>query len=143
MRQCKNRLAKLLTFLDRILYEKLYRCWDCALGLSGAAFAEGTTEEKKKTETAAATTTETAAATDTATGGAEAFKKECKAGEAYRKIWIEYGNDAGEKCKVNYVRDQEPVRVLWSAENDPNYCLDKAKGLVEGTLSAFKCVEFQ
>ncbi|NRA66256.1 MAG: hypothetical protein HRU19_17350 [Pseudobacteriovorax sp.] len=66
---------------------------------------------------------------------------ECKLPDAYRKIWIEYGTSAGDNCEVHYQRDQNPAKVLWTAAKDPNYCIDKAKNLIENTLSSFTCAE--
>lgn len=67
------------------------------------------------------------------TTGLPEMKTECKGGSVTRHIWISYENTAGEGCKVHYTKPDEnaPEKVLWTAQNDPNFCQDKAKAFIE------------
>lgn len=117
------------------------------MGLTGMGFAASDSDaESKASQSKAKMGTMTAANQMETSETSSAYPEmptECKAGDSYRKVWIEYGNSEGQKCKVNYIKDQEPAKVLWTAENDPDYCVNKAKGLINETLSGFKCSESQ
>ena len=110
---------------------------------SAAESDVGDTEAKDEVEDEA--TSETAEASETpATKDSSdhpSLATECKLPDAYRKVWIEYGSTSGDNCQVHYIRDKEPAKVLWTAANDPGFCVEKAKGLISGTLSTFTCTE--
>ncbi len=115
------------------------------LGFTGLGLAAADKVEKKAGENESVTGTTTAAnqvgEMEEAASNYPQMPTECKAGEAYRKVWIEYGNAQGQKCKVNYIKDQQPAKILWTAENDPDFCVTKAKGLINETLAGFNCTE--
>jgi len=55
----------------------------------------------------------------------------CTHGDATRVITIVYDNpETGTACEVSYKKDSG-TQVLWSANNDRDYCLGKAQAFVE------------
>lgn len=94
-----------------------------ALGLSSAALAQN----QAPMETAANTPSPKEATQP------PSLTTECVAGSVTRKIWISYESQSGDNCKVHYEKPQEngPEKVLWSAQQDPNFCQQKAQQLIE------------
>ncbi|MFW7381448.1 MAG: hypothetical protein ACOH5I_21745 [Oligoflexus sp.] len=51
-----------------------------------------------------------------------------------RKVWITYGNDQGHDCEVHYAKETEDPgnkQVLWKAQQNPEYCQEKAQFMVD------------
>ena len=60
-------------------------------------------------------------------------KYQCTYGELQRRVEIAHEPGVEVPCSVHYYKDSEmpgEQQVLWSADNDPNYCRDKALDLV-------------
>ncbi len=68
----------------------------------------------------------------------------CRHGDDVREIHIERDGDAPVPCQVIYKKltEGEADQTLWNAENDPNYCEDKARGFIEKQTGwGWTCVE--
>jgi hypothetical protein len=68
----------------------------------------------------------------------------CSNGNLVREVHVRHTTSNPVPCNVVYKKQTEGVedQVLWNAENDEAYCIDKAKGLV-ATLesSGWVCTE--
>ncbi len=76
--------------------------------------------------------------------GAFANSWSCRHNDNVREIHIETPSSASVPCSVVYRKLTEGVedRVLWTAENDASYCLEKAQGLVDKQTGwGWTCVE--
>ena len=64
--------------------------------------------------------------------GAYADSWSCSRGNDVREIHIELTTSSPVPCHVVYKKQTEGVddKILWSANNDDNYCEEKAQGLV-------------
>ncbi|MEO1244162.1 MAG: hypothetical protein AAFX56_00645 [Pseudomonadota bacterium] len=63
----------------------------------------------------------------------EAGKYQCSYGDMQRRVEIASEPGVEVPCSVHYFKDTEmpgEQQVLWSADNDPAYCRDKATELV-------------
>lgn len=90
--------------------------------------------------------TGTQVAAKQAESGLPTLNTSCVAGALTRNIWISYENQRGENCKVHYEKPQEnaPSKVLWSAQQDPQFCQRKAKELIEKQKGwSFECTSKQ
>ena len=68
----------------------------------------------------------------------------CRHDNDVREIHIVQETDAAVPCSVVYKKLTEGVedQVLWTANNDANYCQDKAQGLVDKQVGwGWTCVE--
>ncbi len=68
----------------------------------------------------------------------------CRHGDDVREIHIQRATSAPVPCSVVYKKLTEGVedQVLWTAENDVNYCDEKARAFVEKQASwGWTCVE--
>lgn len=76
--------------------------------------------------------------------GAFADSWSCRHDDNVREIHIETPTSDTVPCSVVYRKLTEGMedRVLWTAENDASYCLEKAQGLVDKQASwGWTCVE--
>lgn len=111
--------------------KKLAQTLAFALTLTAPVWADEAEENSSAQE-------EKAVETDSAQGGLDSKETSCTQGsgsqQLVRKVWITYGNDEGHDCKVNYAKETEDPgnnQVLWTAQQDPNYCVEKAQHMVE------------
>ena len=98
-----------------------------SLSFSGISLAQDQGTQGQTTAAATQTTTTTESAMP-------ALKTECKGGNLTRVIWVSYESaTTGEGCKVHYSKPDENVeeKVLWSAQQVPNFCQEKAKAFIE------------
>lgn len=68
----------------------------------------------------------------------------CRHDNDVREIHIVHEAEADVPCSVVYKKLTEGVedQVLWTANNDANYCLEKAQGLVDKQIGwGWTCVE--
>jgi len=68
----------------------------------------------------------------------------CRHDNDVREVHIVQETDAAVPCSVVYKKLTEGVedQVLWTANNDANYCLEKAQGLVDKQTGwGWTCVE--
>ena len=65
---------------------------------------------------------------------AAAMKFRCEFNGMTRRVEVDGTNGQPLPCTVNYYKDTEApgvVSALWSAQNDANYCADKAQAFVQ------------
>jgi len=68
----------------------------------------------------------------------------CSSSDLVREVVIEYPEGGSVPCNVNYKKQTEGFedQVLWSAENDEAYCIEKARELVANLESwGWVCLE--
>lgn len=99
------------------------RVWGLALGLLCLAGSSPLLADEKSMPEASSTSA--------AAAGSETV---CKNGSMVRRVKV--GSDEGQgSCKVSYVKEtEEPSageKVLWNAQQQSNYCQEKAQGFVE------------
>jgi len=65
----------------------------------------------------------------------------CKMDKGERKIEVTTPDETKKlPCTVNYQRENEESRALWNAENDPNFCDEKARELADKlTAAGYEC----
>ena len=65
---------------------------------------------------------------------------QCRRGDLVRRVELQFGNDADRlPCQVVYWKDQESPgepRVPWKADHDLEFCVVKAREMVDGLQSA-------
>jgi hypothetical protein len=73
-------------------------------------------------------------------GHAQSEEFQCRHGDLVRRIELRLADDADRlPCEVVYWRDQESPgepRVPWKADHDLQFCMDKAREMVDGLQSA-------
>jgi hypothetical protein len=82
--------------------------------------------------------------TSSASYGSGNLVSACLYGDQKRIISVVYDNEtSGNVCEVTYEKSTG-VQTLWSAQNDRDYCLDKALAFVEKQKSwGWTCSDFQ
>lgn len=70
---------------------------------------------------------------------------ECQRGELHRRLMLQFADDADRlPCEVVYWKDSDSPdqpQLLWKADNEVQFCIDKAKGVIDRLRSAgWRCV---
>lgn len=81
---------------------------------------------------------EKSAASSASTASPNSKETTCSNGQGsnqlVRKVWITYGNDEGNDCKVHYAKETEEPgqkQVLWKSQHNSDYCQEKAQHMID------------